>query len=191
MRSVLIRSRLGIDTGWTDSSDRFCGVVGSEAAGKDNRDTGEVNDAANDTPVVRDAGRADQSVCRPIAVEKQKVCNANVAAGNRGTFLPEHRYTSHYDDPGQYAFERSNIFRGEQLGAGSQVDDRGVEFARPRRDQGDVAGPETVLRTLMAGQSPRRYRKPPRSAVHAEIGRLQRARRHDRHRWLPRVRILS
>jgi hypothetical protein len=131
MRSVLIRSRLGIDTGWTDSSDRFCDVVRSEAAGKDNRNTGEVHDAATDIPVVRHTERADLSICGPIAVEKQKVCNANVAASNRDTFLPEHRYTSHYNDPGQYAFERSNIFRGEQLGCGFRFIPAGYSDVKP------------------------------------------------------------
>jgi hypothetical protein len=76
MRSVPIRSRLGVDTGWTDGSDCLCDVVRSEAAGQDNRNTGEIHDAATGAPVVRLAERADLFVFRPIAVEKQKVRNA-------------------------------------------------------------------------------------------------------------------
>lgn len=49
----------GVDTGWTDGSDRCCDVVRSEAAGQDNRNTGEICDAATDAPVVRYAERAD------------------------------------------------------------------------------------------------------------------------------------
>jgi hypothetical protein len=59
MRSVPIRSRLGVDTSWTDGSDRFCDVVRSEAAGQDNRNASEIHDAATDAPVVRHAERAD------------------------------------------------------------------------------------------------------------------------------------
>ena len=55
----------------------------------------------------------------PITVEEQKIRNISVAACDGYTFIAEHWDASHDDNPRQHPFEHRNIFRGQQLGAGS------------------------------------------------------------------------